>query len=303
MDSKSGFYYKVEVIVMKKWEQFSDEELQNFILNSRSLQEVAAKVGYATTSGSGIAAIREMIKIKGFDSSHFLGQAWAKNNYDYSRFQANTSLHGDDSLPALINLRGRKCENCNLSMWQGQEIPLQVHHIDGNHYNNVLDNLQLLCPNCHAQTDTYTGRNKNKVVVSDDEFIKTLQESPSIFAAIKKLGMSSGKYAYDRAKKLIEENNIQLKTELKEINKCKNCGIPISRDAIYCNKCSHEDKRKTKWPEREVLKQLIRNTSFEALGRQYGVDGNTIRNWCDYYNLPRTKKQINTYSDDDWINV
>ena len=45
--------------------------------------------------------------------------------------------------------------------WNGKEIRLQVHHKDGDHLNNELENLQLLCPNCHSQTDTYAGK-KNK---------------------------------------------------------------------------------------------------------------------------------------------
>lgn len=51
-----------------------------------------------------------------------------------------------------------KCENCNLEKWLGSPIPLELHHIDGNRYNNNLDNLQILCPNCHAKTDNYSGR-------------------------------------------------------------------------------------------------------------------------------------------------
>lgn len=55
-----------------------------------------------------------------------------------------------------------KCECCGLTEWLGQPIPLEVHHKDGNAYNNVIENYQLLCPNCHAQTDSYRGRNSAK---------------------------------------------------------------------------------------------------------------------------------------------
>lgn len=41
----------------------------------------------------------------------------------------------------------------------GEPIPLQLDHIDGNHTNNKLENLQILCPNCHAKTPTYCGKN------------------------------------------------------------------------------------------------------------------------------------------------
>lgn len=44
-----------------------------------------------------------------------------------------------------------KCECCGLTEWLGEPIPLELHHKDGNHFNNELDNFQLLCPNCHAK--------------------------------------------------------------------------------------------------------------------------------------------------------
>lgn len=55
-----------------------------------------------------------------------------------------------------------KCENCGLSEWLGQPISLEVHHRDGNRANNTIENFQLLCPNCHAQTDSYRGKNSTK---------------------------------------------------------------------------------------------------------------------------------------------
>ena len=55
-----------------------------------------------------------------------------------------------------------KCECCGLTTWLGQPIPLELHHIDGNRNNNTLENYQLLCPNCHAFTDSYRGKNCTK---------------------------------------------------------------------------------------------------------------------------------------------
>jgi 5-methylcytosine-specific restriction endonuclease McrA len=57
---------------------------------------------------------------------------------------------------------GHKCQICNLSEWMGQQIPIQIDHIDGDPDNNTRENLRLLCPNCHAQTDTYAGKNVGK---------------------------------------------------------------------------------------------------------------------------------------------
>ena len=55
-----------------------------------------------------------------------------------------------------------KCERCNLTHWLNYPIPLELHHKDGNRHNNVLENYELLCPNCHALTDTYRGKNVSK---------------------------------------------------------------------------------------------------------------------------------------------
>jgi hypothetical protein len=57
------------------------------------------------------------------------------------------------------NYKDYKCENCNLEIWLNKPIPLELHHLDGNRYNNALENLQLLCPNCHALTENYRAKN------------------------------------------------------------------------------------------------------------------------------------------------
>ena len=55
-----------------------------------------------------------------------------------------------------------KCECCGLTEWLGNPIPLELHHKDGNRYNNVIENYELVCPNCHALTDSYRGKNCTK---------------------------------------------------------------------------------------------------------------------------------------------
>lgn len=55
----------------------------------------------------------------------------------------------------LIRMRGRKCQQCGNTEWLGKPIPLELHHTDGDTENNVLENLELNCPNCHALTETW----------------------------------------------------------------------------------------------------------------------------------------------------
>lgn len=62
----------------------------------------------------------------------------------------------------LIEQNGYKCDICGNTEWQGKPIPLEVDHVDGDSENNILGNLRLICPNCHAQTETYKGKNLGK---------------------------------------------------------------------------------------------------------------------------------------------
>ena len=86
---------------------------------------------------------------------------------------------------------------------------------------------------------------------------------------------------------------------------CPKCGEIISQKAEYCPKCANEMRQKVERPSREELKQLIRKESFLGIARMYDnkITDNAIRKWCDAYKLPRTKKEINSYSDEEWERI
>ena len=58
------------------------------------------------------------------------------------------------------NLLPYKCNECGISEWNGKKLSLHLDHINGSGWDHKISNLRLLCPNCHSQTTTYTGRNK-----------------------------------------------------------------------------------------------------------------------------------------------
>lgn len=193
-----------------KWKKFTKEEIEKIVKESFSVREVAEKLGYKKDGGGTINSLHKMFDELQLDTSHFKGQGWKKDDYDFESFAENSKpKKAEKARKALVFLRGHKCESCGLTEWMGQPINLQIHHVDGDRTNNSLENLLLLCPNCHSFTDNYAGKNINKKrEKTDEEFVQVLKESTSIYAALKKLDLAGG-HNYDRAYRLIEEYNIE----------------------------------------------------------------------------------------------
>lgn len=85
---------------------------------------------------------------------------------------------------------------------------------------------------------------------------------------------------------------------------CIDCGKQVSiKGTVRCIECNAKNNRKIKRPSREELKNMIRSTSFVAIGRQFNVSDNTIRKWCKSYNLPLQVSEIKTYSEEEWKKV
>lgn len=109
----------------------------------------------------------------GLDLSHFRGQGWAKGwtltitdrearSVPLDQVLVRGRRTNTNALRARLILLGMKkaqCEWCLGTEWRGAPIPLELDHVDGDKLNNQLDNLRVLCPNCHAQTETYAGKN------------------------------------------------------------------------------------------------------------------------------------------------
>lgn len=84
---------------------------------------------------------------------------------------------------------------------------------------------------------------------------------------------------------------------------CVDCGKPVSKGSKRCDACQRIASRAYERPSREELKNLIRSLPMTKVGEKFNVADNTIRKWCDSYNLPRKKTEINKYSDMEWEKV
>ena len=100
------------------------------------------------------------------DTSNFLGQGWNVGNSPadikpiemYFNNQIPITSYKLKNRLLKDGIKQRKCEMCSNQKWNDEPIPLELHHINGNNKDNSLDNLMLLCPNCHALTNNYRNR-------------------------------------------------------------------------------------------------------------------------------------------------
>jgi hypothetical protein len=146
---------------------YSKDQIVEFIKDSISVSEVLEKIGLSQKGGN-YKTFHKFVKEYGIDTSHFLGQAIHKGKRfgpkrDIQDYLSNEcSISSNNLKQRLINEKffERMCYSCGRSQWEGKDIPLELDHINGIHSDNSLENLRLLCPNCHALTDTYRGRNK-----------------------------------------------------------------------------------------------------------------------------------------------
>jgi hypothetical protein len=119
------------------------EAARTLSINYKTLRSHAIRLGCLVTNQCGKGITRKVDKIPLIDI--FGGKP-------YQSHKLKLRLIEEGYKQAI-------CESCDLDAWINVSIPLELHHVDGNPNNNSLDNLQLLCPNCHALTENYRAKN------------------------------------------------------------------------------------------------------------------------------------------------
>jgi len=122
-------------------------------------------------------------------------------------FVKNSTYSNEYIKPRFIKYYAKRyeCFECGLTEWRGQEIILELDHIDGDGRNNLPENLRLLCLNCHGQTETFRGRNINTGLkkISDEAIIAAFREKGNIRQTLLHVGLSPRGANYERVKKLV----------------------------------------------------------------------------------------------------
>lgn len=190
-------YCSLECRNSRVWSEEDKIKKSDSAKNSEKLKESSKK--YSESVKMRTPEIWEMIKAKREETSKNKIIASDYNELSFERLRKR-----------IIYEQDCKCNRCNLSEWMGEKIPLELEHKDGNHFNNKRENLEILCPNCHALTSTWRGRNKNTVRnVNDDEKLleALLINEWNMRKALIYLGMTAKGGNYKRCHRLMREYN------------------------------------------------------------------------------------------------
>lgn len=267
---------------MKK---FSKEDYENAAKVSLSYAGMCRYLGLSPRGGN-YATLKNKIKEFNIDISHFTGQGWniglkfrPQKKFTLEEILQKDFPYNTQNLKRRLlesGLKEHKCEKCGNSKWNGEPIALELHHINGDRNDNRIENLQILCPNCHAQTDHYRGKNQERY--DKKEFKSDIE--------LKKL------YEEEKERKKIEkENKIKvLKEKVRKVKSpryCRVCGKELTNKQLhYCSQeCAHNvvSKRPNVLELIGKLKEFNNNKS--AVSRYYGVSEQAVRKWLKLYKI------------------
>jgi 5-methylcytosine-specific restriction endonuclease McrA len=149
--------------------KYTEKELRSAVKNSTSLRQVLLQLDVSPYGGNYVV-LKKAIDYFDQDTTHFKGQAWNKGKSLPHKTQIKDYLNNKVPIQSY-KLKRRllkegifkhACSMCKNKTWLDSPIPLELDHINGDNKDNRIENLRLLCPNCHALTPTYRSRNRSK---------------------------------------------------------------------------------------------------------------------------------------------
>lgn len=275
-----------------KW---TKEQLEETIKNNLSIAGACRELGIRPIGGN-YRTLHYYIKEYNLDTSHFTGQGWnvgTRYRNVHPKCPIEDILSGKVEYRNTLNLKNRllkenikeyKCENCGNSEWLGNKIPLELHHINGNNTDNRLENLQLLCPNCHALTDNYRGNNTRSALSEKREvecrkFKEALTDNADGNLEPSLKDKEGAETRHDKSKSKSKRK--------KEPKFCQYCGKELSKSTYkYCSReCYHKANGSKRPPVYELLGKFKELKSYLQVGKYYGVSDNAVKKWVVLYQI------------------
>lgn len=149
------------------YKSISLDELKKIVSESISVSEVMRKLGYTANRGNSYHGLVDYMRCNEIDTTHFLGKAHATSHPMKYRLEEilvkNSRYTNMTRLKARVlslGVLGNVCSVCGISSWREKPLNLQIDHINGDNRDNRIENLRLICPNCHSQTTTFCRKKK-----------------------------------------------------------------------------------------------------------------------------------------------
>jgi 5-methylcytosine-specific restriction endonuclease McrA len=153
----------------RKW---TSDDLKKAVNSSKSIRQTISKLGLIEAGGNYVQ-VKKYIELYKINTDHFNDQPWnkglkifkkpvislediLKKNSDFQSFKLKKRLY-------QAGLKKPECEECGWKkIAEDGRMPLELDHVNGDHKDNRLCNLRILCPNCHSLKSTHRGRNRRK---------------------------------------------------------------------------------------------------------------------------------------------
>lgn len=256
-----------------KFDYSNDKNIREIVASSYSFSECLRKMGLSCVGSGSRKSLKRYIELYDISTSHFnpYSRGFYKDGSNTNSIKLDEILKGMHPQYSTGKVKKRiiragliknECSKCGLgNEWQGEPITLQLDHINGINNDHRLENLRILCPNCHTQTKTYGSKGG----------IKSGGDIPRV----------------SRRKDNVPNPRVKRKIKDELIN-CKQCfkEFVLKNNKKYCSvECSAKASRKVDRPEKTELELFLSNNTMVAAGKNYGVSDNAVRKWAKAYGI------------------
>lgn len=258
----------------------SKEEFQTVCSNCSSLADIMRHFGVRPEAGN-YQTLKRRIKEDQTDISHIrLGLSNCKGRFPITRYTEEKarraleigSITNRSQIKILCvryNILDNKiCAICaHPDKWNDKPLVMQLDHIDGNSSNNLLSNFRFVCPNCHTQTETHSGK---RLKYESHFDLIPLAERPGFIKSVKKVER------FIPPSNPVDANGVNIRAV------CK-CGKHISPKAKMCHRCAaavFAEKSRRFCMSKEILEKAVWEMPTSALAKQHGISDQAIGKRC-----------------------